>query len=123
MGSSKNKRTKVIYSNTGMANYYGDHIEINKYLKKDKKLRDFVIKHELGHTTGFDLGYEVADGFRLVKNPNMAVRLISFYITHPSTWSDLLPIQIKKGMIVYDLNLTILYTLVIILCSVIFFIF
>ena len=49
---------RVIYSDWGLANYYKDYIEINRDLKYNKKLRDYVIKHELGHKQGFDLLHE-----------------------------------------------------------------
>jgi len=111
---------KLIYSKKGLANSYFDHIEINEKLKANKPLRDYVIKHELGHSMDFDLGYEVSQGLGLLKNPKMAKMLIGFYIKNPSTWTDFLPIQISNKKVVYDLNLLILYVFAVIFAFVIF---
>lgn len=114
---------KVTYVNTGLANYYGDHVEINRALKSNKILRDFIIKHEMGHKRGFDLSHEINDGVRLMLRPKLGLMLLKFYITHPSTWIDALPIQYKNREIVYDLNLSILYLMIILLIIAIFIIF
>lgn len=102
---------KIKYTDKGLANFYGDYIEINKNLKKDKELRDYIVKHELGHIKHFDLGHDFKDGIGLIKKPKMLRKLLSFYILNPSTWTDLLPIQIRKKKINYDTNLLILYSL------------
>lgn len=115
MQNKNYKQLPVKYSNRGLANYYGDHIKINQNLKSNKKLRDYIIKHELGHSTSFDLHYEISDGFKLIKNPKIALSLLSFYFLHPSTWTDLIPIQINKEGITYDFNQIILYFVMIIL--------
>jgi len=106
------KKLKVIYTKFGLANFYKDHIEINEKLKHNKILRDYVVKHELGHKIGFDLDYEVKDGISLLTKPKVAFSLLYLYLTTPSTWIDLLPVQIKNKQIVYDLNLTILYAFI-----------
>jgi len=105
----KKKQIKVIYTKSGLANNFGTHIELNEKLKHNKFLRDFIIKHELGHKTGFDLDYEIKDALSLILKPKVAFSLLYLYITTPSAYIDLLPIQIRKKQIVYDLNLTILY--------------
>lgn len=117
------KQLKIVYSDSGLANFYGDHIEINKKLKYDKFLRDYVVKHELKHTKEFDLGYELFDGFKLLNKPKILLKLLHFYITTPSTWSDLFPIQFKNKQIIYDLNLIILYLFLILSLSIFFYIF
>lgn len=98
-----NEKIKVIYSDTGLANFFGDHIEINKNLRKDKVLRDYIMKHELGHSKKFDLWHEFDIDWKIMP------RLFSFLIRNPSTWIDFLPVQIKKRRLIFDLNLTILY--------------
>ncbi|MFX1312078.1 MAG: hypothetical protein ACFFHD_05655 [Promethearchaeota archaeon] len=104
----KKKQKKVIYVNKGLANCYEDHIEINKNLKKDKILRDYVIKHELGHKDSFDLFYE----FKSI-NLKIMPRLLRFIKNNPSTWIDFLPIQYKNKQLIYDTNLIILYLIII----------
>ncbi len=102
------EKPKVLYCNRGFANFYGSHIEINKKLKYNKKLRDYVIKHELGHKKEFDISHEFKIDWKIIPS------LFLFVLITPSTWIDFLPIQIKDKQIIYDLNLIILYSLIII---------
>lgn len=104
---------KIRYAKYGLANFFGNYIEINEKLKYDKALRDYIVKHELGHSVNFDLGYEFLDGLKMFKTPKMSGKLLWFYITTPTAWTDLLPIQIKKKAIIYDVNLSILYAIII----------
>lgn len=99
---------KVLYCNKGIANFYGDYIEINKKFKYNKPLRDYVIKHELGHKKEFDLPHEFKIDWKIMPS------LLFFVLTTPSMWWDFLPVQRKEKRIVYDLNLLILYGLIII---------
>ena len=108
------KKQKLIYTQWGLANYYSDHIELNKAFRKDKKLRDYVVQHELKHTDKFDIQHDLTD----IKPQTF--RLMWFVLIHPRTWIDFLPIQIKKGEIIYDTNLTILYGLCIVLSIILF---
>lgn len=107
------KKLKVIYTKSGLANNFGTHIELNKKLKKDKELKNFVLRHELGHKKEFDLNHEIKDGIFLLTKPKVAFKLLYLYFTTPSTWTDILPIQVRKKHIVYDLNLLILYIIAI----------
>lgn len=97
------KQIQVRYARKGLANFFGDHIEINENLKKSKRLRDYVIKHELGHRESFDLWHEFQIDWKVMPS------LFLFVFSHPSTWIDFSPIQLRKEGIVFDLNLTILY--------------
>lgn len=106
---------KVKYSKKGLANFYGSYITINEKLKGDKKLRDYIVKHELGHSNNFDLMHE----FKSVKLSIMP-RLIWFFITTPSCWVDVFPIQKSEDGWVYDVNLLILYYLEIIFLTILF---
>ncbi len=117
------EQTKVIYGNRGLANFYGDYIEINRKLKYNKVLRDYIVKHELGHSKSFDLKHEFEDGLKLIKKPNIFFSLVGFYIKNPSTWVDLIPLQIKGKQLVYDLNLLIFYGLIGLLVFISFKIF
>lgn len=112
MGVTSSQRVQIRYSNTGLANYYGDFIEIHRNLKNNKPLRDYIVKHELGHSVKFDVGHDIKDGLGLVKKPKMFGKLLGFYLKNPSTWTDLLPIQYKKKTFVYDLNLLMMYGLI-----------
>ena len=104
-----NKKIPVVYSKSGLANFYGSYIEINPKLKHNKPLRDFILKHELGHTDSFDLPHEFLEGIKLSNNPKLFFNLVYTYITTPSAWIDFSPVKIKNKMLVYDLNLSLLY--------------
>lgn len=95
---------KIVYSKYGLANNYGDHIEINKHLKNKKELRDYIIKHELGHKDNFDLTYEFKNIKLLI-----VLKLFLFCLAHPSTLTDFSPVEIKDKQLYFDLNKTILY--------------
>lgn len=106
------KQIQVRYSNRGLANFYENHIEINENLKNDKVLRDYIVKHELGHIHTFDIAHEFKDGLYLAKNPKIMKKIILFYLKNPSTWKDLSPIWLSNKKIIYDLNLCFLYGLI-----------
>jgi hypothetical protein len=99
----------------GLANNYGTYIELNKELKKYPKLYNYILDHEKGHKKEFDLFYEFKIGLTIFP-------LILFVFSHPKTWIDFLPIQIRKGKIIYDLNLGILLFFIVILLVIIYFI-
>lgn len=111
---NKKKQIKVIYSKWGLANNFGTWIEINQKLadEKYKPLRDIIIRHELDHKTSFDLKHEFKIPWRTMPS------LIWFFITTPSTWIDLLPVQIRKvegeRAVIWDINLMIMYVFAII---------
>ena len=108
---------KVKYVKYGLADFYGDHIELNKNLKNKPLLRKAILEHENKHKIEFsakDIMHEF--NFNYLYFP----KLMKFIILHPSTWFSFLPIQYRKKQIVYDINLTILYTISIILVVVLF---
>jgi len=90
----------------GVANNFGDCIEINKELKQFPKLYKSILTHELEHTQKpfslFDLKIDI-------KNKISTIELIKFMITRPKTWTQALPIYIKNRKLIYDFNLIILY--------------
>jgi len=113
----KVKQLKVKYVNKGIANFFGNYVEINIALKGNKKLRDYIIKHELGHSEKFDLLHEFKIDWKIIPS------LIWFILKHPSTWRDFSPIQFRDKKIIYDLNLSILYAILIslIILAILFF--
>lgn len=106
----KKKQIKIRYTTSGLANYFGDYIELNQKLRqrKHKKLREYIIGHELSHSQSFDLAHEFKVDYKIVPS------LILFIIKNPETWIDFIPVQLKDDKIIYDLNLMILYGLLII---------
>ena len=106
------KQKKVIYCEWGIANHYDDFIEINKELKSKKNLRDYIIKHELGHTHNYDILHEFKD-----INLKVLPSLSWFIITHPKTWIDFLPVQLKYDKWIVDVNMITLY----IICGILIY--
>jgi len=106
----KKKQIKVVYCRWGLANLYEDRIEINHALKYHKRLRDYIVKHELEHKiNSFDLSHEFKVNWKIMPS------LFLFVITNKSTWNDFSPIQIKGKKIIYDSNLLLLYLIIIII--------
>jgi len=109
MNLYKKKQLKVVYAKWGLANNFGSWVEINHNLadEKHKPLRDVIIRHELDHKTSFDLKHEFKIPLRIMPS------LIYFFITTPTTWVDILPVQIRKingeRVIIWDINLMIIY--------------
>lgn len=113
----KKNQLKVKYSNRGLANFFGDYIEINRKLKNHKRIRDYIMHHELGHSKKFDLGHEFQIDWKIMPS------LIKFVIKNPSTWIDFLPIQRRNKVFIFDLNLILLYLGSIIIFSGLIFLF
>lgn len=103
-------KKKLKYCSWGIANSYDNFIEINIALKDNKYLRDYIVKHEIGHDNHYDLIHEFKD-----INLKMFFPMMWFIITHPKTWVDFSPIQYKYNTWVFDANLTTLYSFTIIL--------
>ena len=99
--------TKIIYVDYGIANNFGEFIEVNKNLKKYPHLLHPILKHELSHTNKFFTLHDLK--IDLVQNVN-SWDMLKFMIKHPRSFSQLLPIYFdkKKGFI-YDVNLILIY--------------
>lgn len=103
---------KVEYVDFGIANNFGSYIEINKNLKKYPQLMKSILNHELKHKAGGftfeDLKLDMTDR---VNNWELAM----FIFHHPKALHQFLPFYYtrKKGF-VYDTNLIILYTLLLV---------
>lgn len=93
----------------GVANHFGDFIEIHKDLTKFPKLRHQILKHELGHT---DQAFTIHDLKHDLKTDVDKKALFHFMIRRPKTWIQFLPFyyQRSKGF-VWDPNLMLGYLL------------
>lgn len=92
----------------GIANNFGDVIEINRNLKKYPDLYKAVLHHELRHTdktfTGYDLIHDLSD----VKIKNLD--LIRFMFKYPKSLTQFLPFYWNRRYgFVYDINLILIY--------------
>jgi len=109
---------RIIYIPWGIANSYRNRIEINSALKQKPKLLRYVINHERGHKQGFDLWHDMD-----IRRYKTLISLMWFIAKHPRMWSDFSPMQYRRGKIVYDLNVWMLYGIVAVLIAVLFLIF
>lgn len=101
---------KIKYVSYGLANNFGNHIEIHKDLLKFKDIYEHVLDHEKKHTNKIfsveDLKNDLTiDFFKTLK-------LLKFVMVRPSTWIDFLPIQYrrKQGFFI-DINMILLYSI------------
>lgn len=102
----------------GIANNFGDCIEVNKELKNYPKLCNYVIKHELKHTNKLFSFYDLKHEFKF--NIKMILQLFIFTLRRPKTWKEFLPAYMHDKKIIFDINMFISYALLIILsCSLI----
>ena len=103
---------KIRYTEYGLANNFGNYIELNKDIKKDKVLHDYIIKNEKGHNKGFSLK-DFLHEFDI--NIKVMPKLILFVLVRPKTWIDFSPIQYRNKQIIYDSNMIILYLISLVL--------
>lgn len=99
---------KIKLVDHGIANNFGDVIEINKELKKFPDLYQSVLEHELKHTKKL---FSFSEFFMEFKNINWGLFLFS--IKRPKTWMQVLPFYIKNKKLVYDLQLILFYLIAI----------
>lgn len=102
---------EVKYVKGGLANNFGNVIEINENLRKYPELLQPILKHELSHT---DKAFSMEDlMLDITATHNLDQRkLMKFMIKHPRSFTQLLPIYYSKDRgFVYDLNLSLSYVM------------
>ena len=97
----------IVYTEYGLANSYDDRIELNKSFNNPEyvKIKKFVLRHEQGHTSGFDLKHEIKDSFNLLA----VFGLVLFILIHPKTWIDFSPVWKRKDELFINYELIVLY--------------
>lgn len=106
---------EITYVKWGLANRFSDPdvIELNEALKTNDKLHNIILNHELGHkkenTFKKDLIHDLTPINKLSQK-----ELIFFMFKHPRTFSQLLPFywSTKRRQLVYDLNVIIIYAII-----------
>jgi hypothetical protein len=96
---------EVRYVPWGLANNFGDYIELNEHLPEYPELHDAILKHEVSHTNK-----EFSkDDFILDISPSKVSswKLLKFMVWHPKTFLQLAPFYIYQKKFVYDVNLCI----------------
>jgi hypothetical protein len=99
-------------SEWGLANNFGDYIEVNKHLKEFPELYDQIIEHEQAHSSGAF----TKDDFILDLSPSKVNtwRLFKFMCIYPKTFTQFAPFYFSKNkegkrMFVYDVATCIVY--------------
>lgn len=99
----------------GIANRFGNEIEINKELVKYPLLFQDILKHELGHTKDKSFIEDFKHDLSPRVNSN---EMIKFMLTHPKSLTQLLPFYFtKKQGFVYDINLSLIYIVTLLFIS------
>jgi hypothetical protein len=87
-----NSRIRIEYSDTGIASRIGDTIVINKKLQQfDQVLYSSILLHEYEHTSGFTFKDFLMD-LKVEHIKDYRGRYYWFILTHPSSWTEFLPI-------------------------------
>ncbi len=100
---------RIEYVEHSIANNFGSHIEVNKYLKDYPELLEPILKHELEHS---EKAWSLHDlKLDLFSNTHIDYwQLFKFMLKHPKSFYQLLPIMYypKKGFSI-DINLIIMF--------------
>lgn len=102
----------------GIANNFGEYIEINKHLKvEEPKLYYAILDHELSHTN--KKGFTKED-FLIDIGPSKVnyFKLIVFMVRHPKSLTQFLPVYYQKKEIVYDINMLIAWVVMLSLVGI-----
>jgi hypothetical protein len=100
---------EIRYVDSGLANNFGDYIELNKYLKFYPELHDTILKHELSHTN--NKGFTKED-FLLDFSPSKVNywKLFKFMCMCPKSFLQFAPFYKQGKTIVYDINMIIAWS-------------
>lgn len=99
----------IIEVNHGIANNFGNHIEINKHLRNYPHLLNPILEHEFSHTKK-PVSWEDFKLDFLTTNSIPYKDLFFFMVKHPRSFTQFLPLYWthKKGFI-FDFNLMVMY--------------
>jgi len=109
-----NQELKIIHRSYGIADRYDNGtIEINKNLEKYPELKSAIIRHEIKHTN--NPRFNKKDFLHDLEAPEQLklFTLIKFIFKHPLSLVQFLPAYYtrKKGLVL-DLNLIVIYSVV-----------
>lgn len=93
----------------GLANHFGNYIEVHKDLKKYRVLYNYVIGHELKHSPQ---DWSMKDFLHDAESIpwNVKLQLYKFMLKRPKTWIQILPIYYQKSKgIVIDWSMVVGY--------------
>lgn len=104
---------EIRYVKWGLANRFDDYIEMNIALKEDPKLHNAILDHELGHKKSNSFRQDLAHDLTPI-NKLSQKELLVFMIKHPTTFTQILPFywSPRRKKLVYDLNMILIYVVV-----------
>ncbi len=109
---------EIKYVDYGVANNFGDYIEINKNLKQYPKLYNPILQHELKHSKGGLTMEDVRNDFFRNSNVN-TWSLFKFMIKHPKSLTQIFPFYYTRSKgFVYDINLSIFMVFLMVYISI-----
>lgn len=109
---------RIEYVKSGIANNFGDVIELHEGLKEYPELERALLDHERKHTNNPRFN-SVDFAHDMMPTKIKHLQLLKFMIKNPSSFSQFLPIYYtKRWGWVYDKNLIFLYTIIIILLTI-----
>lgn len=113
---------QIEYVPWGLANRYNHTIELNENLKQYPKLHDAILTHEFSHTD--EKGFSKKDFLiDIGENKINNLDVIKFMFKYPKSFMQFLPVYKKKDIIFYDINLIIIWTLMISIIGLSLFLF
>ena len=106
----------VTYRKYGIADNFGDHIELNENLKKYPELHHAILNHELSHS---DKKFSKSDLMLDLSESKVSTwGMIQFIVQNPRSLTQFLPIYWTKDYgLVYDLNLILIYGVIVFLIT------
>lgn len=108
------KEMKIKYTKYGFAARVGDIIYLSKDLDKYPELKENLIKHEKAHTSNYAWKDIMIDwkGEHLHETKKQQYK---FILTHPKSWTQVIPFWIYNKRLVVDPVLCVVWTLIIIM--------
>jgi hypothetical protein len=105
-------KLKIIYNDFGIANRIGDVILVNRRLKKEPELCQWVIEHEIKHTGKGMTKEDIEHDMFINKFWNK--QLAKFMWRNPQTFAQFFPVMKYKGELYWDATLLWIYGLALI---------
>lgn len=87
----------------GIASRIGSIVYLNKDLVKYPELRNALIEHELGHSSGYSKK-DLFDDLSIKELKGLKKKYYEFILTHPSSWTEYLPAYKYEGKWIISLT-------------------
>ena len=102
---------EIRYVDRSLGNNFGSFIELNEHLKEYPQLHTQILNHELKHSSikGFTKQDFVAD---MNSTKIDYKQLFKFMLKYPKSLWQFVPFYIQKGQFVYDINMCIVWGVV-----------